>query len=584
MSSQSEQNGPDEPGGTGAFAAPTNWGAGLPAPRLIDLTDRRRPVDLAAGVDLWVGVDEASWLGAQELMHRALGVPVRLRRGTAADSPPPDEPLEASEGQGSRHDGDPHGTGLQIQVVIDVLANFAIGLPPTRGLNPRPPSHGEVNADGPATPGQPPVDERHVLSIPATGLVTISAVTPEGAYRGVMALARVLAAAASLPIGRIVDGPVWSWRGLSFDAVRHFYTTDELRRVIDLLSWHGFSVLHLHLTDMQEWRIQIEGIPELTPDPSVSYTQAHYRELVEYAAARYVTIIPEVDMPGHIAAAVARLPQLASATVPPHPLLTYLDPNTPAVQEFVTTVIRTLVDLSGGPYVHIGGDEAFGMPEELYAQFITEAAEQVRGLGKIPLAWQEAARSDSFGPADALQVWVSSGDAFDLEKARTEHPPEVHPLLELVARTFELSPFDAPRAAAAGVPMVASPSGYVYLDRRYAESSLVPAQNERAADLGHPGYRARPALHILDWRPEETPEIAQAGGRIEAVEAAIWAESIESFDDLGLLLLPRLAILAERFWFSEHSSPVGIEERLRSQTGVWGNLGFGNYFRSEQIF
>ncbi|MEW2354127.1 family 20 glycosylhydrolase [Spirillospora sp. NPDC029432] len=441
--------------------------------------------------------------------------------------------------------------------------------------------------------------ERYELSVGDRGAV-VTACAPEGLFRGATTFAQLLQADAAggitVPRVRIADGPALAWRGLSLDVVRRFFTVAQVKKVIDLLALYKFNVLHLHLSDSQAWRLRIDAWPRLT-DPAhwpageltagedglPYYTQDDYREIVAYAAARYVTVVPELDMPGHVLAAVRAYPELQGGKETPHRLLAYLDPEAEAAQRFVREVLAEVAALTPGPYLHIGGDEAFGMPDELYAAFTARALEIARGTGKKVVGWQETARSGALAPADVAQAWIGAGDEFDLAAARERTPAEYHGLLESMAAAFAQAERDVPAAVAAGVPVLASPSSFLYLDRRYAEDSLHPGQNERRTTVGHDSYPVRTCRELFAWRPGELPEIP-AGARIAGVEAALWCESVGDFDDLAFLLLPRLAGIAEKAWTPPATEWDDHRARVARHPGWWERLGLDGYYRSAEVF
>jgi hexosaminidase len=200
------------------------------------------------------------------------------------------------------------GITLTLESVVATAAGpQANGVPAAAG----------VRADG------DPVDERHCLEITAEG-IRIWGPTPEAVYRGLTSLRQLISAhlqdgTAVLSVARIVDGPRFAWRGLSLDVVRTFHGPDEVRRIIDMLSLYKLNVLHLHLTDDQGWRVEVPSRPPL-PEvgaagaigdrPGGYYTQAELAELIAYAADRFVTVVPEIDMPGHTSAVFKAYPAL----------------------------------------------------------------------------------------------------------------------------------------------------------------------------------------------------------------------------------------------------------------------------------
>ena len=377
---------------------------------------------------------------------------------------------------------------------------------------------------------------------------------------------------ASVPDVVIEDGPAYAWRGLSLDVVRHFSTPAEVRRVIDLLALHKLNVLHLHLTDTQGWRLEVPARPSLTPDGADFYTTAELADLVAYAAARHVVVVPEVDLPGHVAAAFAAYPELTGDRPPVHPYATFLDPDVPAALAFAGDVLDALVEAAPGPFVHLGADEAFGMPADAYGRFVRWAHARVRAAGRRVVAWQEAARSGALGPGDVLQYWIGPDHVFDADALKERAPGALHPLIDDAAALFAQAPGDLPRVVAGGVPVLVSTSTTLYLDRPYAEPAADDAGEARRARLGMPGYEARTREQAFAWHPRELPELT--GARVAGVEAAVWCETVESFDDLAFLLLPRLAGVAEKAWTPAVTTWADHEARARGCAPAWDAMGF----------
>ncbi|CAL9555120.1 Beta-N-acetylhexosaminidase [Nocardiopsis dassonvillei] len=440
---------------------------------------------------------------------------------------------------------------------VHVARGGVTEVPPAAGIDPR-----SVSAD-----------ERHRVDI-APGGVRVTAASDEAAFRALTALAQVLHADGTVhaPGGTLADGPRYAWRGLSLDVARHFFTAEEVRRIIDLLALYRFSVLHLHLTDNEGWRVESAAWPRLTAG-GPHYTRAGFAELVEYAARRYVTVVPEVDLPGHTGAAFDAYPELQGDLPVLHPRVRFLHPDVPAARDFARDVIEEFASLSPGPFLHIGGDEPFGMEHGDYVRFVRHAHACARAAGKRVVAWQEAARAGVMDGEDVLQYWIGAPDEFDPESIKRQVPEEFHALVDRAAETFRISPGDVPAGAAAGVPVLVSPNSVLYLDRPYAEPAAAEQEGMRAR-LGLPAYPPITREAAFDWDPgRAAPDAAVAG-----VEAAVWGETLTGFDDLAFLLLPRLAGVAEKAW----SLPTTWESHARRLSGHerhWAALGFGAHYR-----
>jgi hexosaminidase len=436
-----------------------------------------------------------------------------------------------------------------------------------------------ATADGPA-------DERHSLMIDA-GQVVLRAAEPCGVARGLTTLIQLLATTPGgssrevlLPGGRILDAPRYAWRGLSLHLARTFFTLDEVRRVVDLLALYKLNVLHLHLTDDQGWRLPV-GRPAQGAEPDAAFYGAEdLRALAAYAADRFVTVVPEVDTPGHAFALIRMHPELNTGRnevefeLPPgHQHHTvWLDPGLPATFELIEEVLTNVAEIFPSPYIHIGGDEPHGMPHDLYASYVERLRDFVRSIGKRPLGWQESARA-GLGPDDIIQYWFT-----DIALPASL-PLEVRAKLEA---DLASSHRDVETAVAAAVPVIVSPLSHCYLDVPYAEPPADPAQEGRRHRLGLRVYSPMTVEESFGWEPAEALGPGRAA-QVAGVEAAIWAETISGFDDLTFLLLPRLLGVAHRAWsppqaatWADHRDRLAWHGRLWTQEGL-------TYFRSSTI-
>ena len=458
-------------------------------------------------------------------------------------------------------------TGAEGDAVVVGLGGHS-GPQETSGRDPRPADRAGVR-------------EAHRIRALRDGRIEIAVDGEEGLFRALTTLAGILGVRGSTTLpSEIDDAPRFSWRGLSLDVVRRWFPREEIERIIDLLALLKLNVLHLHLTDAQGWRFPVAGYPELTAE-APHYSREDLDALVAYARERYVTLIPEIDLPGHTAAVAAALPHLAPGPFP-HPYVSYVDLDTPGVEEFVTAAIGELVARFDSPYVHIGGDEAFGMPHGAYVASVERVAAMVRASGRTPVAWQEASRASGWSSSDVLQLWVADRDRFDLDTAKQTFPVAYHALLEIAAPLFAEAVGDPARAAAQGVPFIVSSSDPLYLDRKPSEPSLLTGQNERRAVLGHPGYEPTPSVSALTWDPASQHDIVESGAVVDGLEAALWCETVESFDDVAQLLLPRLAFVAQKAW--GEATLDDVVAAAREQSVAWERLGFGAYYRSTDVF
>ena len=411
--------------------------------------------------------------------------------------------------------------------------------------------------------------EGYTLDVAGPG-ITLIAGAPQGLFRGVQTLRQLLPPSVerksvtsgpwNVPGVRIVDRPRWGWRGSMLDVARHFFSVADVKRHIDLACRYKLNVLHLHLTDDQGWRIHIDRWPRLTQHGGSLevggtqggyYTKDDYREIVSYAAAHYMTVVPEIDMPGHTRAALASYPEL-NCDGRPRPLYTGTDVGFSSLcigkevtDRFVDEVIAEIADLTPGPYIHIGGDEAAQTAPPEYITFMRRVDETIRHQKKSLVGWEEVAKA-ALSANSVVQFWNNgSGSHSGAELAR--------------------------KAVERGSKLVMSPSDRAYLDMKYDSKTSLGTKWAGFVDVRR-AYEWDPADHI--------PEIGESD--IAGVEAPIWTETIATASDLEFMVWPRLAGIAELGWVPARGSWDEYRVRLGAQgprleaTGV-------NFFRSSQV-
>ncbi|WP_420856991.1 beta-N-acetylhexosaminidase [Streptomyces chilikensis] len=430
--------------------------------------------------------------------------------------------------------------------------------------------------------------EAHRLSAdPVTG-VEIRGGGPAGVFWGAQTLRQLLGpdafrrapvrpAAAVVPAVRIEDAPRFRWRGLLLDVARHFMPKDGVLRVVDLMAAHKLNVLHLHLTDDQGWRIEVRRHPRLTevgawrPRTKLGhrasplwderphggfYTQDDLREIVAYAAARHVTVVPEIDIPGHSQAAIAAYPELGNADVVDTAALGVWDtwgvsPHvlapTERVVRFYEEVLEEVLEIFPSPFVHMGGDEC---PKEEWRASATAQA-RIRELGA--------------GDEDGLQAWFTAHFARWLagRGRRMVGWDEVldggRPLPEGTVVSSWRGYEGGVAAARAGHEVVVCPEQHVYLDHRQAagDGEPVPLGFVRTVEDVH-GFEPVPA------------ELDAHRDRVLGVQANLWTEVVEDARRADYQLFPRLAAFAEVAWSTGRQD---FPARLRAHLPRLGALG-----------
>lgn len=348
--------------------------------------------------------------------------------------------------------------------------------------------------------------------------IVMEAATDIGLFHAVQTLRQLLPAqpkpGMQLPHLEIEDVPAYGWRGVSLDVARSFLPLDYLYRHVDRMALFKLNRLHLHLTDDQGWRIEIKRYPRLTEVGGASavaggrsgyYTQAQLKALVAYAQARGVTIVPEIDMPGHVQAALASYNALAcddvknlapySGTKVGFSVLCLDKPE--VVDPFVRDVLTEVLEIFPSHEIHIGGDE---IRHPRYAEFVEMTAALVEGMGRRPIVWEEGSVANT-RPTMMLQLW---NDGYDI----------------------------AP-AVAKGHTLILSPCSFFYVD--------------------HGNYAGQPQTY--DWCRKEGVPLARIHGfdptvfkTAAGVEAALWSELVHTDAAADNRLWPRLAAVAEVGW------------------------------------
>lgn len=430
----------------------------------------------------------------------------------------------------------------------------------------------DASADYRGGTGNP---EAYSIAVRPTA-VTVRGASAHGVFNATQTLRQLLPAAIeatdvlafwTIPAVSIVDWPEFSYRGLMIDVARSFLTVKEMKQIIDLATLAKVSKLHLHLSDDQGWRIEITNEGRAADDPidysvltEISgatamtergyenepgrtgfYTQDDYSELVAYAAERHITVIPEIDLPGHTIGALVAIPELNTAGsshegTAEQPLAqpdgtaevghSYLDPHSEHTYAFARHVLSQIAAITPGEYLHIGGDEPLKMTKrygtEVYLECVAKIAQIVREVGKKPAGWNELAQAQA-GPDAMVQFWQGESD-----------------------HTVE--------AARAGAKIVLSRGESAYLDQKYHPDFPVGLDWACKGDCDFPLY--------YSWEPTElVPELTRE--QIAGVEAPLWSETLRGVSQIFLMMFPRLFATAELGWSNPSSRSLeGFTARI----------------------
>lgn len=394
--------------------------------------------------------------------------------------------------------------------------------------------------------------------------VTIESLTPAGVFYGIQTLRKSLPVgnetSINLPATKISDAPRFGYRGCMLDCARHFFPVSFIKQYIDMLALHNLNKFHWHLTEDQGWRMEVKKYPKLTQMGAVRqqtlvghygsglfdktpygegmyYTQEQMREIVDYAAKRYITVIPEIDMPGHMLGALHAYPELG-CTGGPYKVAEewgvfpdILCAGKEETFKFVEDVLDELCDIFPSKTIHLGGDEAprtrwekcplcqkrikdlnitgkngFSAEAQLQVYFLNRVAKYLKGKGRNVIGWDEILEGDDIDPATTVMSWrgVEGGKI----------------------------------ASDRGLNVIMSPTTYYYLD--YYQTKDKSTFVLIGGDL--------PVEKTYGYNPVPDDASANLKKHVLGVQANLWTEYVPNASLAEYMLLPRLAAMAETGW------------------------------------
>lgn len=432
--------------------------------------------------------------------------------------------------------------------------------------------------------------EAYVLTV-GDDRIIIDGASPAGTFYGIQTLRKSIPEAGKhdvvFPGVTVSDAPRFAYRGAHLDVSRHFFPVDSIKTFIDMLALHNINTFHWHLSDDQGWRIEIKSRPELTRVGSVRtgtvighntgvydsipyggfFTQDEAREIVRYAADRHITVIPEIDMPGHMQAALRSYPQLGCTGeqyevwrmwgVTPEVLCAGND----SIYAFIDDVLGEIVDIFPSKFIHIGGDEcpkerwevcekcqakirelglkkdAAGTPEEkLQSYLIHHASDFLASKGRSIIGWDEILEG-GLAPGAIVMSWRGQGGG--IEAARLGHD------------------------------VIMVPNDYFYFD--YYQS--VDIDNEPEAIGGYV-----PLEKVYSFQPIPAELTPEQGRHILGVQANLWTEYVPTFSHVQYMELPRMAALSEVQWSDAPKDYDAFIQRLLRLVNHYDAAGY-NYAR-----
>lgn len=421
--------------------------------------------------------------------------------------------------------------------------------------------------------------EGYELNVTADA-VTLTGATEAGVFYGCQTIHKALPitggkALASLPAGEVKDFPQYNYRGFMIDVGRHFFSKEYLKKLIDVMALHNINYFHWHLTEDQGWRIEIKKYPKLTEIGSYRkatmiawgsdeddgtpvsgyYTQEDAKEIVAYAAERFITVIPEIDMPGHMLAALASYPELGCTGGPYETAIRFgvfkevLCGGNPKTLQFAKDVVNELMDIfPDAPYIHIGGDECpkaewekcpkcqakikeLGLRDtkehskenQLQVYFMSEVQKEIAKRGKKMLAWDEILEGNPNPETTTVMAWTSAGASV--------------------------------KAARLGHHTIVCPISHLY--------------------FSNPGYNRLKGIssveRVYTFEPQSEKLTLEEKKNIIGVQGCIWTEWTKDSLKMEWQMMPRIAALSELQWGNPAKKDLGgFLKRLRHQLDLYG--------------
>ena len=431
--------------------------------------------------------------------------------------------------------------------------------------------------------------EAYQLKVDASQVV-ISSPSEAGVFYGIQTLRKAVDVAegsnVELPAVEIKDQPRFGYRGMMLDVGRHFFSMNEIKTYIDMMALHNINRFHWHLSEDQGWRIEIKKYPKLTEIGSMRketvighnsgkydgkpyggfYTQEQAKEIVAYAAERYITVIPEIDLPGHMQAALAAYPELG-CTGGPYEVWTQwgvsdnvLCAGNDQTIQFIKDVLAEIVEIFPSEYIHVGGDEcpkvkwstcpkcqarikALGLKsdnkhtkeERLQSYVIHEAEEFLNSKGRKMIGWDETLEG-GLAPNATVMSW--RGEAGGIEAAKQHHD------------------------------VVMTPNTYLYFD--YYQS-----KDTETEPMAIGGYL--PIERVYSYEPMPKSLSPEEQKYIVGVQANLWTEYIPDFKHVQYMVLPRMAALCESQWCApEKKNYEAFLQRVSRLVNIYAKNGW-NY-------
>ncbi|WP_163325408.1 beta-N-acetylhexosaminidase [Draconibacterium mangrovi] len=411
-------------------------------------------------------------------------------------------------------------------------------------------------------------DESYSVKIEKEAIY-ISANSEKGILYGAVSILQLMHNSTQISTGEIMDEPRFSYRGFMLDESRHFFGMEKVKQLLDVMMYLKLNHFAWHLTDEPAWRLAIRSYPQLTTigargshsnadAPARFYTQKEIKEIVAYAAKRGITVIPEIDMPGHATAANRAYPEYSGGGSKKHPDFTF-NPGKQETYTYLTNILAEVAGLFPASVIHLGGDEVhYGNEEwqkleevqtlmkdknladlkEVESYFVRRMADSIQGLGKVVGAWDETVDGD-LDASNTLIYWWRHNLPEQLERSLAE-----------------------------GFPTVLCPRRPLYFD-------FVQDSTDKVGRRWN-GYN--PYEDVYHFPDSLAQFNAQQSDLIRGVQANLWTETVQSAERFDYMVYTRLAAMAESAWTSPETKDItSFNLRLKELFNYYDRLSIYYY-------
>ena len=405
------------------------------------------------------------------------------------------------------------------------------------------------------------------------GTIMVAASSEAGLFNGITSLLQLIRLAENksgiliLDCWQIMDAPGYGWRGLMLDESRHFFGLEKLKSLIDWMAFYKLNRFHWHLTDEPGWRMEVKKYPKLTTiggvgnfsdstAPARYYTQDQIKELVAYAADRFIVVIPEIDMPGHATAANKAYPEFSGGGSKAHPEFTF-NPGKEATYSYLTDILKETASLFPSSMIHLGGDEVnFGNQQwpliPAVKSLMTE--KKMKDLREVELYFMQRMADTLYKMNNKLLAWDEMADV-ELPRDKT-----------IIMWWRHDKPEQFIKAMDKGYTTIACPRIPFYFD-------FVQDSSHKQGRKWQKAFAPLESVYAFDLSKFKLTVEKQK--LVAGIQANIWTETMQNENRLDYMLFPRIAGLAEAAWRNNNiPRDYGLfKQRLKEHLGLYANAG-----------